>query len=325
MERQSYQTYCGSEGQRCGIRIVERCRECRGRLVQSGEELACVKCGVVARTERTTQQEVITASRRPSHDDERLGSYLGTRKEERSRASFNGQSSLGYVKRLSDHLGEDRQAWNCSVLIGRVAERLSLPATVKKNAILLSKRILADMRREGLHRRNMTTVPTISAYCLVSACRTGGVHRVSANAVREAHVDLGHRVTKGMLLRLGTGTRVSLGSPDIDGLIAAVIRGLQSSPTVAERLEQHGVGAREYFRSLTELSKVVAKEAHGIRAVSPRSLAAGSVYLASRRMPPKLFTQAEAAETIGVAEYTVREFSQWALHQFGPLKGGTPS
>lgn len=326
MERQTYQTYCGSEGQRCGIRIVERCRECRGRLVQSGEELACVKCGVVARTEAaTSQDEETTATRRPRHYDERLGSYMGTRQEERSRASFNGQSTIGYAKRLSDHLGEDHQAWNCSAIIARVAERLSLPASVKDNAILLARKVLADRRKEGLLARKTTTIPTISAYCLVSACRAGGVHRVGVNAVRAAHMELGHRVTKGMLLRLGIGTRVSLGSPDMDGLLAAVIRGLQSSPTVAERLEQHGVEAREYFRSLTELSKVVAKEARGIRAVSPRSLAAGSVYVASRRMPPKLFTQAEAAETIGVAEYTVREFSQWALRQFGPLKGGKPS
>ncbi len=326
MERQSYQTYCGPEGQGCGIRIVEKCRECRGRLVKSGEELACVKCGVVARTEAANpQDEEITTTHPASHNDEHLGSYMGTWEMAKSHASFNGNSTVGYVKRLSDHLGEDHQAWNCSAIIARVAERLSLPASVKDNAILLARRVLADRRKAGLLERKTTTIPTVSVYCLVSACRAGGVHRVGVNKIRETHVELGHRVTRGMLLRLGIGTSVSLGTPDIDGLLATVVKGLKSSPTVAERLEQHGVEAREYFKSLMELSKVVAKEARGIRAVSPRSLAAGSVYVASRRMPPKLFTQAEAAETLGVAEYTVREFSQWALHQFGSLKGGKPS
>lgn len=332
---QTYGTYGGqgqAEGRHCGIRIVERCRECRGRLVQSGEEFACVNCGVVARTERTTSQgEEIKTSHRPSHDDERLGSYMGTREEERSRASFNGQSTLGYVKRLSDHLGEDHQARNCSVLIGRVAERLSLPVTVKENAILLSRRILADMRKEGLHGRNMTTVPTISAYCLVSACRAGGVHRVSANTVREAHVELGHRVTKGMLLRLGTEARVPLGLPDTEGMLAAVVKGLQSSQSVAERLRNNGVDARAFFAWLTDASKAVASKLRGERSFSPRTMAAGSVYVASREFRPKVFTQAEVAETLGVAEFTVREFTCWARNEvrvaapvFGPLKGGAP-
>ncbi len=334
MERlQTYGTCCRqgkSESQHCGIRIVEKCRECKGTLGQSGEELACTRCGVVARTHESTSQNEPT--RRPSHNEDHLGSFMGTKEEEHSYASFNGQSTIGYVKRLSDHMGEDQQASNCSALIERVAERLSLPETVKENAILLSRMILADRRKNSPEdKRQRGTISTISAYCLISACRAGGVHRVSASTIRQAHANLGHRVTKGMLLHLGTQACVPLGSPDTEGMVAAVVKGLQSSQTVAERLQMHGIDARAYFAWLMDASKAVALKLQSERGFSPRTVAAGSVYVASREFRPKVFTQAEVAETLGVAAFTVREFTCWARSEakiaapgFSPLKGGMP-
>ena len=311
-----------------GLRVAERCRECRGGLAQNGEELACVRCGVVARTDEVTQQtDALCGKSRPVHDG-RLGSFMGTREEERSNASFNGVSSVRYMKSVSDHMGEDPATWQCASMIERVAERLSLPAFVTENALTLSKRVLAERKAQsGPAGRKRKTVPTISAYCILAACRTGGMHHVSAKSVVQAHCDLGHRVNKSGLFRVGLESHIPLRPADPSGMIATVVGGLESNKDVLYRLKRNGIEPRAYFRRVLELSPAVVGRLRGLRGANPRTVAASSVYLASREMPLKGFTQREAAETLGMAEYSVREFCCWARGVLstaapGPLKAG---
>lgn len=318
----------GTDGRQLDLRIAEKCRECRGALVPSGGELACMKCGVVARTEEAaSQNDAMSGKSRPIHD-ERLGSFMGTKEEEHSNASFNGTSSVGYMKSVCDHIGEDSAEWQCASLIERVAGRLSLPAFVTQNAVILSRRLVADrktMRDAG--RRKRVTLPTISAYCLLAACRTAGMHHVSAKSVVQAHCDLGRRVTKSGLFRLGAESRVPLRPADPAGMIATVVGGLESNKDVLYRLKKNGVEPHAYFRRVIELSPAMVGRLRGIRGANPRTVAASSVYLASREMPNKGFTQREAAETLGMAEYSVREFCCWARGILstaapGPLRAG---
>ena len=143
----------GTDGKTIGLRIAERCRECRGALVQSGVELACMKCGVVARTEEAaSQNDAVSGKSRPVHD-ERLGSFMGTKEEEHSNASFNGASSVGYMKSVCYDMGEDAAAWQCASLAERVAGRLSLPAFIAQNAVILSRRLVADRKTMREHGR----------------------------------------------------------------------------------------------------------------------------------------------------------------------------
>jgi len=318
----------GTDGKTLGLRIAERCRECRGALAQSGGELACMKCGVVARTEEaTSQKDDLSGKSRPIHD-ERLGSFMGTKEEEHSNASFNGASSVRYMKSVCDHMGEDAAAWQCASLIERVAGRLSLPAFIAQNAVILSRRLVADrktMREHGPRKR--VTLPTISAYCLLAACRTAGMHHVSSKSVVQAHCDLGRRVTKSGLFRLGAESRIPLRPADPAGMIATVVGGLESNKDVLYRLKKNNIEPHAYFRRVMELSPPMVGRLHGIRGANPRTVAASSVYLASREMPNKGFTQREAAETLGMAEYSVREFCCWARGVLapatsGPLKAG---
>lgn len=318
----------GTEGKTLGLRIVERCLECRGALAQSGGELACTRCGVVARTQEVTlQTDALSGKSRPIHDD-RLGSFIGTKEEERSNASFNGVSSVRYMKSVSDHMGEDAATWQCASMIERVAERLSLPTFVTENALTLSKRVLADRKAQGdSPGRKRSTVPTVSAYCILAACRTAGMHHVSAKSVVRAHNDLGRRVNKSGLFRLGLESRVSLTPSDPAGMIATVVAGLESNKDVAWRMKRNGVEPRAYFRRLLELSPPIVGRLRGLRGANPRTVAASSVYLASREISPKTFTQRDAAETLDMAEYSVREFCCWArgvLAQAapGPLNAG---
>ena len=302
---------------------VERCRECRGRLVQSGEEVTCTNCGVIARSERTPQV-MATATRQRRNGDEHLGSYIGTKKDENSHAPFNGNSTVGYAKRVSDHMGEDGAAWNCSAMIERVAEKLSLPAFVRENAVVLSRKMLADRKSGEPKQRNRATVPAISAYALLAACRDARIDRVSAKSIMQAHTDLGHKVTKSKLLRLGMESQVPIRPADPATLLQTVVSRLESNEVVAGRLEKNGVERPQYFRQLLQASQTIVGEVRArMPGSSPRTVAASSVYMAAREIGPRAVTQKEAAETMGVAEYTIREFSGWATRELHrPLKAG---
>src|SRR5437867_2457603 len=298
--------------------IVERCRMCRGELAQAVEEVACTTCGAVARREERLYLEV--QIRAPSQTaNRRLGSYIGTNSDKGSDADFNGNSTVGRAKRLSDHMGEDQAVWDSTTMIERVAGRLSLPAFVRQNAVALSEKMLADRKKnEESGRKHRVAVPAISAYALLSACRAAGVDHVSAKSILTAYSDLGHRVTKSNLLRLGTESQVPFRSANPAALLQTVVSGLESNPAVAERMKKREVEPRQYFRRLLQASGALVGELRGLReGTSPRTIAAGAVYLASRGIGPRVVTQKEAGESLQVAEYTVREFSGWAKRNLG--------
>src|SRR2546428_4900566 len=230
--------------------IVERCRMCRGELAQAGEEVACTTCGAVARREERLHLEVQV--RAPSQTaNRRLGSYIGTNSDKNSDADFNGSCTVGRVKRLSDHMGEDQAVWHSTAMIERVAGRLSLPAFVRQSAVALSEKMLADRKKnEESGRRHRVTVPAISAYALLTACRSAGVDHVSAKSILTAYADLGHRVRKANLLRLGTESQVPFRSANPEALLQTAINGLESNTAVAEGMKKCRDEPRPYFRRI---------------------------------------------------------------------------
>jgi transcription initiation factor TFIIIB Brf1 subunit/transcription initiation factor TFIIB len=306
-----------------GKRIVERCRECRGELVQAGEEVVCTGCGIVARRDFQLEVHLKTPGQTP---DRRLGSYIGTKLDEGSTADFNGNSTVGYVKRLSDNLGQDQSAWHCSAMIRRAADKLSLPVFVRENAVAVSEKLLADRKENEGPRRRRNSVPAISAYAILSACRTARMDHVSTKSVLQTYANMGHKVTRSHLLRLGTESQTPLRPADPAALLRTVVGALESNSAVARKLEKNGTEPGQYFRRLLQASQTILGTLRSMEeGRNPRTLAAGSVYLASREAGPKAITQGQAAETLGVAEYTVREFVATVSRElgFGPLNGGS--
>ncbi|HEV2227140.1 MAG TPA: hypothetical protein VGR56_10105, partial [Nitrososphaerales archaeon] len=179
-----------------GKRNFEKCRECRGELVKAGEEVACTNCGVVARREEQEKFHLKVPNQPTSR---RLGSYMGDRRDIDSTADFNGTSTVGYAKRISDNLGQDQTAWNCAAMIRWAADKLSLPTFVRDNAIALSEKMLAESRSNEEPMRHRTSVPAVSAYALLSACREAKMDHISAKTVLQAYTNMGHRVTKSKL------------------------------------------------------------------------------------------------------------------------------
>ena len=56
---------------------IERCRECRGHVVQAGEEFVCTSCGVVARKVEEEKFHMEIRIRAPSQLSNGLGSFVG--------------------------------------------------------------------------------------------------------------------------------------------------------------------------------------------------------------------------------------------------------
>ncbi len=233
---------------------VERCRECRGSVVHYCAEFVCTSCGVVTRKEEPVTE---TRAASPAISSRRLGSYMGKNEDKTSTADFNGNSTIGYAKRISDTLGLDQTEWNCSLLTRRVADKLGLPGFVRENAVALSGKMLADARETRESTRRRIYVPAISAYALLSACRSAGMDHISSKTVLRTYNDFGHKVTKSQLLWLGTQAKVLLRPADPAVMLRSVVAALESSATIAKKLAKNGVEPRQYFRRLLQTSQTI--------------------------------------------------------------------
>jgi transcription initiation factor TFIIIB Brf1 subunit/transcription initiation factor TFIIB len=205
-----------------------------------------------------------------------------------------------------------------------------LPKSIVQSAEITARRLLPHREAYG------ATIPSISAYSLLFACRSAGIAHISHREVLKAYTDGGYRVGKSELLRIGLESGMPLPHPSPEDFVRAAIGRLQSSEKVAARLRKHNLDPKAYFTKLFELAKAVVSEPSDPNSFSPRTVAAGSVYLASLAMPHKAFTQLEAAETLGMAEYSVRDYcwrtrndramgSQVRPVKCGPALGGHDS
>ena len=196
----------------------------------------------------------------------------------------------------------------------RIAERLELPKSIVQQANLVARRLLP--RRNSYN----ATIPAISAYSLLYACRSVDVAHVSHREILAAYTDAGHMVSKSRLMRISLESTMPLPHASMDELVRVVLGRLQSSKSVVARLRRAKVDPKKYFTRLFELAKEVAAESGDLAGFSPRTVAAGSVYLASLAVSARTLTQKEAGETLGMAEYTVREFCGRTRNRIGPAE-----
>ncbi len=282
-----------------GYSILGRCPECREGLVCAGEgELTCSYCGIVVGSADSVREQGSSA---PSGSkSEPLGSYI-VADTENAAPSLKGPA-FGWAKLMPNIVGRGTPQLTCSGLTNRVADRLALPKSVTQNAQITARKLLPHREAYG------ATLATISAYSILHACRSAGISHVSHREVLKAYTDAGYRVGKSQLLRLGLESGMPLPHLTAEDFVRAAIAKLQSSEKVAERLKTANIDPKEYFTRLFELAKEVASEPIEPNGFSPRTVAAGSVYVASLSMSAKTFSQKDAGEALGMAEYTIREF-----------------
>jgi transcription initiation factor TFIIIB Brf1 subunit/transcription initiation factor TFIIB len=291
-----------------------RCEECLGEIVDTGDELVCRSCGVV------TEKEVLEAwgkQRAPQAIDytaQALGGYLGSLEhgyEERfSRAFSRTSSNFEYLKLISDYSGrEDSTIYACVKMIERVCEKLSMPSMIVGQAVVIAKKLFVVKRQ-----RNDITSAAVSAYAIITASKIGQVTSVGVKEIIEAHRLMGRRVKMSALIQLSLNSPIKMLPRKPEDYVGRVIARLSSKGSLAEDLASRGINGVVYLNAL----RVAAKEA--LAAVeqptrgghSPCTLAATAVYagevsLAKKESRKRLLSQKDVAESVDVAEYTVRE------------------
>jgi transcription initiation factor TFIIIB Brf1 subunit/transcription initiation factor TFIIB len=274
--------------------ILGKCPECNGQLVDAGgdEEKVCSSCGIVFGRADGVQY----SSAPPANGNESLGSFIM-----RGDSALRG-SAFCQARLRPNVIGRDGVVLSCSKLLERISDRMMLPKGVIENAVITARRLLPGRKAYG------ATVPAISAYALLYACRSAGITHIGYREIVSAYSDAGHRVSNADLLRIGIGSSLSLPHSNLEDLVRAAVRKLQANVEVIERLKEAKLNAHAYFARLFELAKEIAARSSTIGGLNPRTVATGSVYLANLSIGPKMVRQREAAETLGMAEYTIREF-----------------
>jgi transcription initiation factor TFIIIB Brf1 subunit/transcription initiation factor TFIIB len=206
-------------------------------------------------------------------------------------------------------IGRNLSEQKCTALIQRISERLLLPKSVARNAVLLAGRLL--FVRESCH----ATLPAVVAYSLLYACRSAGVGRVGYKEILVACFDLGYRVKRSQLLRIGIESSLPMPATNIEDLLGSGARNLQRNNEVAARIRKRRLDQRTFFTRLFEVSKEVAAKHRETGGSSPRTIAASALYLAGLKIAPRTLTQRETANALTIAEYTVREFCALARRQ----------
>jgi hypothetical protein len=281
--------------------LLGRCPECREGLVYTGEEggeLVCSYCGVVV--SNTNNGQTNGSLGQPSTSIEPLGSYIVA--TEGATPSLRNPA-FGWAKLMPNIIGRGGPLSTCSQITERIAERLGIPKSVVQQANTIASKLV--LKRKTYN----TTVPAISAYSLLHASRSAGITYISHREILAAYADAGHKVGKSHLLRLGLESSTPLPQANMEELVRASLGRLQSSEGISARLRKANQDPKAYFTSLFEAAKEVAAQAGGTGGYNPRTVAAGSVYVASLKvLARRTITQREVAETLGIAEYTVREF-----------------
>jgi transcription initiation factor TFIIIB Brf1 subunit/transcription initiation factor TFIIB len=274
----------------------DKCPECRTKLVDAGGELACPSCGLVLGI-----NPISGISQASGTTLEALGSYVG-------RVPGKGEHGpkAGYIFGVSklrvNPIGRDLSSIRCSRLIETVSCRFFLPRGVVQNAIQTAGRLLPNRR---MYRVDM---PGISAYSLLYACRSAGISHVGFSDLQKAYSETGHSVSRSQLLRIGRESSLPLPAIRAEALVQRAVAKLQSDATVLDRIMKAKLDDGRYFASLLEAARETAEDAVSLGGYSPKTVAAGSVWLAALNLGPKVIGQREAAEALGIAEYTVREF-----------------
>src|SRR5207247_4630652 len=104
------------------------------------------------------------------------------------------------------------------------------------------------------------TIPAISAYSLLYACRSVDVAHVSHREILAAYTDAGYMVSKSRLMRISLESTMPLPQASMEELMRAVLGRLQSSESVVARLRRLNVDPKKYFPRLLDLARDVADE-----------------------------------------------------------------
>jgi transcription initiation factor TFIIIB Brf1 subunit/transcription initiation factor TFIIB len=289
-------------------KLCTECPECRGRLVSRDGEVVCSSCGVVVgmEAEETMASGVATAGTN-------LGSVIGRRGALQPKSALPEAEDRLQVSKVSESM-QWHTSWNesCSKLTERIGEKLRLRKVTVETAIHISRRIT----REG--KIGKASIPVVSAYSLFCASRLTD-SPLTLRRIIQAYQDAGHRVSASKILSLTIASGFKPPTVDVEKLTSEVLGKLVQKLRNCKLCRLKSIKLDASLDNLQSLARAISEKAkNNGKGFTPRTIAAGSVYLALSSVCRGAVNQETVASMIGISQYTVKEFCAWYRSESGP-------
>jgi transcription initiation factor TFIIIB Brf1 subunit/transcription initiation factor TFIIB len=287
--------------------LCTECPECRGRLLSRDGEVVCSSCGVVVgiEAEETANAEVAAAGLT-------LGSMIGRRGVPQHRYTLSEAEDRLQASKVSESM-QWHTSWNesCSKLTQRIGEKLRLRKVTVKTAVNLSLRIT----REG--KIGKVSIPVVSAYSLFCASRLTD-SPLTLRRIIQAYQDAGHRVSASKILSLTIASGFKPPTVDVEKLTSEVLSKLVQKLRNCKLCRLKSIKLDASLDNLQSLAKAISQKAKNDgKGFSPRTIAAGSVYLAFSSVCRGAVNQETVAQMLGISQYAVKEFCVWYRSENG--------
>jgi Transcription initiation factor TFIIIB, Brf1 subunit/Transcription initiation factor TFIIB len=287
--------------------LCTECPECRGRLLSREGEVVCSSCGVVVgmEAEETVTAEAATAGLT-------LGSMIGKRELVQPKSTLSKVKDSLQVSKVSESM-QWYTSWNesCSKLTQRIGEKLRLRKVTVKTAIHISRRIT----REG--KIGKASVPVVSAYSLFCASRLTD-SPLTLRRIIQAYKDAGHRVSASKILSLSIASRFKPPTVDVEKLTSEILSRVFQKLRNCKLCRLDSIKLNASLDNLQSLARAISQKAKNDgKGFSPRTIAAGSVYLTLSSICPRAVNQDTVAQMLGISQYAVKEFCAWYRSESG--------
>jgi len=287
--------------------LCTECPECRGRLVSREGEVVCSSCGLVVgmQAEETANAEAATAGTT-------LGSMIGRRGALQPKSALPEVEDRLQLRKVSEPM-QWHTSWNesCSKLTERIGEKLRLRKVTVKTAIHISRRIT----REG--KIGKTSIPVVSAYSLFCASRLTD-SSLTLRRIIQAYQDAGHRVSASKILSLSIASGFKPPTVDVEKLTSDVLARVFQKLRNCKLCRLDSIKLNTSLDNLQSLARAISQKAKNDgRGFSPRTIAAGSVYLTLSSVCPRAVSQETVAQKLGISQYAVKEFCAWYRSENG--------
>jgi len=286
--------------------LCNECPECRGRLVSREGEVICSSCGVVVGMEA---DEAVTAEAATAGTT--LGSMIG-------RGALQPRSTLSKVEHsLQVSKVSEAMQWHtsrnesCSKLTERIGEKLRLRKVTVKTAIHISRRIT----REG--KIGKVSIPVVSAYSLFCASRLTD-SPLTLRRIIQAYQDAGHRVSASKILSLTIASGFKPPTVDVEKLTSEILSRVFQKLRNCKLCRMDSIKLNASLDNLQSIARAISQKAkNNGKGFSPRTIAAGSVYLALSSVCRGAVSQETVAHMLSISQYGVKEFCAWYRSESG--------
>jgi transcription initiation factor TFIIIB Brf1 subunit/transcription initiation factor TFIIB len=287
--------------------LCTECPECRGRLLSRDGEVVCSSCGIVVGIQA---DEAVTAEAATA--DLTLGSMIGRRELVQPKSALPEAEDRLQASKVSESM-QWHTSWNesCSKLTERIGEKLRLRKVTVKTAIHISRRIT----REG--KIGKASVPVVSAYSLFCASRLTD-SSLTLRRIIQAYQDAGHRVSASKILSLTIASGFKPPNVDVEKLSSEVLARVFQKLRSCKLCQLKSINLNASIDNLQSLARAISQKAKNDgKGFSPRTIAAGSVYLALSSVCPGAVSQETVAQMLGISQYSVKEFCAWYRSESG--------